>query len=482
MKRLYKLLGIIIIGATIGAAFVGCPNPSGENEGEPQTATYVSADNAGNRYTLEITENTNRTVRYAAQTGDRFVLTVELFSNDTYTLALAYSGTIDSAQSNGTEITLGLNVNGQSLDITISGNTMTVITGTIVLDNGETITAPDAVTPLVPDTPDVPDAPVTADVYVAGSYGAGIPCYWKNGVKTDLPVTGGGYRGSASKIIVDGADIYVLGYVDDESGNHGCYWKNGNLTLLSNNGYAMDFAVSNEVVYIVGSYNVPVNDPVVGTTYISKPSYWINGAKTDLSIGGYNQLEAPAIAVSDETVYIAGTYSTSDDNGYHACYWINGIRTDISAADSYVRVMAVSGGDVFMAGWRVLHDGPAWYSKNTNVYSLAGGNSSAFAIAVSGDDVYVAGNTNGTSSIRSRAYYWKNGEPHLLDSGSAEKDSFASGITVVNDDVYVAGQVNVSYDFQSGNSTSTACYWKNSARVDLLDNAGASGIFVVARE
>ncbi|MDR1278096.1 MAG: hypothetical protein LBK02_05055, partial [Treponema sp.] len=427
MKKHYKLLGIIAIGVAIGAALMGCPNLSGgnENNGGPQTAIYISTDSDGNRYTLTITGNTNRAARYAAQTGDGFVLTIELFSNETYSLALTYSGTIDLAQNDGTEITLSLSVNGQPLSITINGTTMTVITGTIILDNGETITAPEEVTPVVPDVP------VITDVYVAGSYGAGIPCYWKNGVKTDLPLTEGEYRSSADKIIVDGTDIYVLGYVDNGSRSLGCYWKNGTLTLLSNNGYARGFAVSNGVVYVVGSYEV-----FAGDGYISRPCYWINGAKTDLFIGEYNQIEAPAIAVAGGTVYIAGTYVVPDGNGegtWYACYWRDGIRTDISATDSYARAMAVSGNDVFMAGWR-LHDGSAWYSKNTNVYSLARGNSSAYAIAVSGSDVYIAG-FSGNGSTR-QASYWKNFTLNMLPGTSAGKDSFAYGITVVNGDVY----------------------------------------------
>jgi hypothetical protein len=36
-----------------------------------------------------------------------------------------------------------------------------------------------------PDNGETPQDPDN-DVYVAGSYGVGIPCYWKNGVKTDL--------------------------------------------------------------------------------------------------------------------------------------------------------------------------------------------------------------------------------------------------------------------------------------------------------
>jgi hypothetical protein len=470
------------MAAITGMVLAGCPNPSGrngenENNGEPQTATYISTDSAGNRYTLEIIENTGRAARYAVQTGDRFILTIELFKNETYSLALTCSGTVDSAQNTGTVIRLSLSVNGEPLNITISGTAMTVITGSIMLDNGETITAPDEVTPVVPD------APVAADVYVAGSYGAGIPCYWKNGVKTDLPLAEGEYRGSADKIIVDGTDIYILGTVDNGSRSLGCYWKNGALSVLLNSGYATDFAVSNADMYIVGHYQ-PSSD------VSAIPCYWRNGIKTDLAIGpGGTQGVARAIAVSGSTVFIAGDYYVPrDDYGNYidiqrGCYWINGARTDLPGEDYYyVESIAVNGSDIFLTGWfAAVNPRHSWLYKNGNTSILPSGStqdSAAHDITIYNNDAYIAG-FSGNGSTR-QASYWKNFTLNMLSGTSPGKDSFAYGITVVNGDIYVAGQVNVFFDFQDGNSSSTACYWKNGARVDLLDNAGASGIFVVA--
>jgi hypothetical protein len=143
-------------------------------------------------------------------------------------------------------------------------------------------------------------------------------------------------------------------------------------------------------------------------------------------VGEYSQVEAPAIAVSDGVIYIAGTYNS--EGTWYSCYWKNGVRTDISATDRYARTMAVKGNNVFMAGWGINSES-AWYSKNTSVYSVtATGNSSADAITVSGNDVYVTGYYNG------------------------------------------------------GGSTSTACYWKNGTRVSLLENASANAVFVIANQ
>jgi hypothetical protein len=105
---------------------------------DPQFAVYVSKDSGGNLYTLKITEEiAKRSARYIAKDGDSFKFTVELFNNGVYIVALTYSGAIDSTTGSGTEIVINITVNGKPLTITVSGTTMTVISGVIVLDNNE---------------------------------------------------------------------------------------------------------------------------------------------------------------------------------------------------------------------------------------------------------------------------------------------------------------------------------------------------------
>ena len=58
------------------------------------------------------------------------------------------------------------------------------------------------------------------DVYVSGNYGGG-PCYWKNGVRMDLPAIG--LSRSPNSIFVSGTDVYVAG----SNNSYPCYWKNG---------------------------------------------------------------------------------------------------------------------------------------------------------------------------------------------------------------------------------------------------------------
>jgi len=148
----FKLLGVIALAAVIVFSMTGCDNGTTTQPTTPppvpQSVTYVSEDSNGNLYTLVVTENTNRSARYAARNGDSFTFTVELFSNGAYSLALTYSGTVDSAESSGTAVEININVNNAPLTITIIGNQMTLISGTVVLDNEEEITITEPLSPI----------------------------------------------------------------------------------------------------------------------------------------------------------------------------------------------------------------------------------------------------------------------------------------------------------------------------------------------
>jgi hypothetical protein len=128
------------------------------------------------------------------------------------------------------------------------------------------------------------DPKAVVNVYISGSYWKDsnnqVPCYWKDGIKTDLPNGVESGRSEARSIIESGSSIYVAGY----------YWE--------------------------------------GTKYIA--CYWKDGVKTDLpeeteGAGTY------AITVSGELVYVAGYYR--EGTNYFACYWKDGIKTNLSAGD-----------------------------------------------------------------------------------------------------------------------------------------------------
>jgi hypothetical protein len=187
--------------------------------------------------------------------------------------------------------------------------------------------------------------------FIFAGDGGDVACYWKDGVKTDLPA--GLNYSSAQAIAVSGGSIYIAGYYDNDKGtqyavgpkNIACYWKDGVKTDLYTNGAerseANAIAVSGGSVYIAGHYN-------------DNACYWKDGVKIDLpvesdySVDGYTK--ATAIAVSGRSVHIAGYYQKRLSTSSHAFYWKDGIPISLGSS-SYAKAIAVSGGSVYIAGW-----------------------------------------------------------------------------------------------------------------------------------
>jgi len=143
-----------------------------------------------------------------------------------------------------------------------------------------------------------------------------------------------------------------------------------------------------------------------------------------------------------------------------ATYWRNGVAVDLvgsSSSRGAANAVAVAGNDVYVAGW--VYNGThkvAAYWKNGKEVNLSDGSSDAqaTAIAVAGNDVHTAGWVyNGTHDV---AAYWKNGTQVNLSDGNSEAQ--AVGIAVAGSDVYVAGTVD-----------DAITYWKNGIAVTFTD-------------
>jgi len=121
-----------------------------------------------------------------------------------------------------------------------------------------------------------------------------------------------------------------------------------------------------------------------------------------------------SIGVIDGTVYVAGLSLT-----HGSAYWVNGQETPLPGG-GYVNAMAISGNDVYIAGFTAYGPDQAAYWKNGQLVTLPNG-SSATGITVAGNDVYVCGNGGNNNAV-----YWKNGVIHILGTGGA------TGIAVGN--------------------------------------------------
>jgi hypothetical protein len=157
MKNLIKLFGLIALAAVIGFsfAFISCGDPaSGPSTPEPSTpeltpppptsAIYESSSSDG-LYILEITSEASRSIRavYNPKGGDSYILTYIPNSGN----IIKSSGKV---QTTGNTLTLQPNKSGTpTFTVTVSGETMTAITGTITVTEGEEATIP-AVATLTP--------------------------------------------------------------------------------------------------------------------------------------------------------------------------------------------------------------------------------------------------------------------------------------------------------------------------------------------
>lgn len=194
--------------------------------------------------------------------------------------------------------------------------------------------------------------------------------------------------------------------------------------------------------------------------------------------GGMSNNTTPAVT----DVFTAG-YELNDAGASIAKYWKNSESHTLGAGvnGSLANAIAVSGNDVYVAG--VEGNGVqdvAKYWKNGVAVELTDGTNRGFAnsIYVSGSDVYVAGGEQAPITV---AKYWKNGNPVTLpDLGEG---SLANSIFVSGSDVYLAGWVFKTTQLDPTHllKTDVAAFWKNGVLTTLGDGLTltvAQSIFV----
>jgi hypothetical protein len=193
----------------------------------------------------------------------------------------------------------------------------------------------------------------------------------------------------------------------------------------------------------------------------------------------------------NSSAYIADgylVYNTVVLGGPIAAFWENGTVTDLTnysshgdlAAVSEANGIAVSGSDVYVAGWQYvpievapgdyIYGQAAALWKNGVVTDLTDGTWQADALGVTvsnSGDVYVVGWTTNTTTGNIVATYWKNGVATYLDDGTTT-NSAASAITVSSSgDVYVVGLAS-----ESPTTSGVATIWKNGVATNLSDGNG----------
>lgn len=291
------------------------------------------------------------------------------------------------------------------------------------------------------------------DVYACGSYKSDAimrPAYWKNGVKTNLPVL---YDiagdGLATGIVESGGSVHVSGGVPDKvSTLLPAYWKDGELTTLpvvdsssSGGGIANAICVSGTTVYVGGFCNI---------NKIAYPTYWADGARVEMDVPekeGYDLANGIvySITVDGDDIYAAGIVSYTDytEEIRKAVLWKNGEPTPLTPVDNAEK-------------------------------------SEALSVAVADGHVYVAGlyKRDGLA----KPCLWTDGEIQELSMIDSDLLGSAEGVVVHDGKVYVCGDTTKITDPDEAPTelTTYGCYWVNGERVDLPSASEAPGPNTVA--
>jgi hypothetical protein len=258
----------------------------------------------------------------------------------------------------------------------------------------------------------------------------------------------------------------VISSINPASGSAG--------TSVTITGTNFDIVAANNTVEF-NSVAATVTSATSTSLVVTAPAGGSTGVVSVATSGGtvngptYTYIVGPA-------VYACGEQTNGDDG-----YWKNSTFTKLANAASYPYAIAGSGNDIYVAGpiiSNVSSPGYATYWKNGTAVQLsnqAGG--FLFSVFISGTDVYFLGSADGQAFNT-----WKNGViSTLTTTTSASGAGLAHGNSAMfvssTGDVYVAGfqslTVNPWYE--------KATFWKNGVPTDLTNgatNAKATAIFV----
>lgn len=219
---------------------------------------------------------------------------------------------------------------------------------------------------------------------------------------------------------------------------------------------------------------------------INQGVVWKNGIVTTNALNTSRNYYAYSIAVSGTDIYTTGYENTV--NGAKGHVWKNGIlHYSLGDVSSIGNGIAVSGNDIYVAGGvletQTLRHSVVWKNADAAGYTILASASSGIEaknVAVSGTDVYVCGQDVTASGVIARI--WKNGVAMTLNNAA---NCYINDITIDGADVYAIGDTfngsirlwknGISSDITSPNSLYCTAIVVNNNDIYIAGREVASG-------
>jgi hypothetical protein len=265
-------------------------------------------------------------------------------------------------------------------------------------------------------------------------------------------------QGSAN--ISVGPDIYVAGQIDGIN----TLWKNGKIFWTDNKtGILGKILVSGSTIYMP-----------VGMVDGAARSAWLytDGTGEQLSTA-YS--EAYAIALSGSDIYVAGFESDEAGNAMPAL-WTNGVIQYLGTDTGFANDVTVDGSNIYVAGSVGIYPQYATVWENGRQTQLSSFNSSATAVQVVNGTVYVCG-AESDESYTQHATLWVDGVAEHLHAEYARSSAM---FVDANGTAYVTGYYGTS-DEATGTYYTKTVVWHNGEETALNavgTNANSRGIYV----
>jgi hypothetical protein len=241
-----------------------------------------------------------------------------------------------------------------------------------------------------------------------------------------------------SSIVTNGSDVYMAAQAAG-------YWKNKSFIPMSGVSDIQFLALAGTVVYSAGFDNS------------ASLAYWNNGIETNLgsTIGrnlfpfqGVSAFGITGMAVSTNGALLSGQLFTENEPGSPASalsgnfglMWQNsnlqllGHGTLVSLEYNSTAGIAVTGNDVYVAGRMPDTTYAGGYWKNGVWTAINNGAFLPYAITTSGTDVYISGYIYNSTKTSTQGVYWKNGTLNTINNALNATTLAANG-----SDIYIVG-------------------------------------------